>query len=457
MRKLFFFFLLTGPLNLVAASENCKCSRKACRVPANCTHGLVWDHCYCCRVCAKHEGQICGGKNYVNGECGRNLECIVRYTGRYLNRFQEKPSHLTGRCEPYSCLFEKCPFGQRCFVQDNYTHCDCNISCMGMLEQAVCGETDGKYYKNECELRKEECRIGRRIGVSISPCPGSKIAQIFCQPLEMKLEVVRKIFGRRRPSRLVLNDPSCKAVVNRTHVTVSTFLNSCGTKAKYTTSSVIYSNTLRTLPPRNSLISRGKKVKIPFHCEYSLRERTQNRVRFTQVRPPIDISVEPRKYTKSLGGGIFVEVDTTKNYTVMLRTVKYRGLNVKLIPTHCYATSIQRSLRLTRFVIIDKGCPTEANVAIKSVSNTTIILQIPGIRFKRSRKSGSYVRCRIEVCFLNSGEGLSECQTKCRPTQPVTRKRRSLNTSLNNRQLMHFVGLTLLNRKSLFIPSRKRS
>ena len=171
----------------------------------------------------------------------------------------------------------------------------------------------------------------------------------------MKLALNRKIFGRRWPRRLALNDPSCRAVVNKTHVTVSTLYNRCGTKTKYTLTSIIFSNTLRTLPPRNAFIRRGKQVSIPFKCEFQLRSRNRNHVRFTQSRPRLNKSKEPGKYTKKLTDGSYVEIDTTRNYTIILKTVRYKGMNIKLMPLHCYATPLQRGYRNRRFVILDKG------------------------------------------------------------------------------------------------------
>ena len=71
-----------------------------------------------------------------------------------------------------SCAFLQCPFGQHCATKDGYPNCNCNISCSGMLTEPVCGEVNSKHYGNECELRKEECKTGRRIGISITPCRG---------------------------------------------------------------------------------------------------------------------------------------------------------------------------------------------------------------------------------------------------------------------------------------------
>lgn len=171
----------------------------------------------------------------------------------------------------------------------------------------------------------------------------------------MKLEISREIFGRRRPRGLVLNDPSCKALVNVTHVSVSTLYGGCGTKVKYTLTSIIYSNTLRTLPPRNALIRRGKKVSIPFNCEFVVRNRNRNHVSFSQVKRPISKSFQPGKYTIELKDGSYVEVDKTRNYTIVLKTFRYKGKKVKLVPTFCYATPSEQGYQDRRFVIINEG------------------------------------------------------------------------------------------------------
>ena len=171
----------------------------------------------------------------------------------------------------------------------------------------------------------------------------------------MTLQLNRKIFGRRWPRGLALNNPSCKPIINKTHVTVSTFFNGCGTKTKYTLTSIVYSNTLRTLPPRNALISRGRKVAIPFHCEFLLRRRSRNRISFMQLRPQLNESTELGKYTKKLNDGSYVEIDTTRNYTVVLMTQRYKRMNVKLVPFRCYATPLARGYTQRKFTLIDKG------------------------------------------------------------------------------------------------------
>lgn len=39
---------------------------------SNCEHGIVLDTCYCCHVCGKGPGELCGR---VEGNCGEGLVC----------------------------------------------------------------------------------------------------------------------------------------------------------------------------------------------------------------------------------------------------------------------------------------------------------------------------------------------------------------------------------------------
>lgn len=48
--------------------------------PENCTFGTILDGCDCCTVCAKGEGEICGGVFDIEGKCARELGlyCVDR-------------------------------------------------------------------------------------------------------------------------------------------------------------------------------------------------------------------------------------------------------------------------------------------------------------------------------------------------------------------------------------------
>ena len=64
----------------IVASLSCirPCSRVRCLTPVDCKGGTVKDICGCCTVCAKVEGERCGGEWETEGRCDSGLECSVR-------------------------------------------------------------------------------------------------------------------------------------------------------------------------------------------------------------------------------------------------------------------------------------------------------------------------------------------------------------------------------------------
>ncbi|XP_022190712.1 venom protein 302 [Nilaparvata lugens] len=60
---------------------SCVCSPSECEEvrDSECPPGAgtVWDSCGCCRVCARTEGEPCGGPYGFYGACAAGLECVV--------------------------------------------------------------------------------------------------------------------------------------------------------------------------------------------------------------------------------------------------------------------------------------------------------------------------------------------------------------------------------------------
>uniref|UniRef100_A0A1B6JIN0 IGFBP N-terminal domain-containing protein n=1 Tax=Homalodisca liturata TaxID=320908 RepID=A0A1B6JIN0_9HEMI len=60
---------------------SCVCSPAECEevVDADCPRdaGTVWDPCGCCKVCARTEGEPCGGPYGFYGSCAAGLQCVV--------------------------------------------------------------------------------------------------------------------------------------------------------------------------------------------------------------------------------------------------------------------------------------------------------------------------------------------------------------------------------------------
>nr|P0CJ14.1 RecName: Full=Venom protein 302; Flags: Precursor [Lychas mucronatus] len=62
-------------------SLSCPCQwnkslRDSCRIPENCLAGTTKDVCGCCDVCAKIEGESCGGPWNIGGSCAVGLTCV---------------------------------------------------------------------------------------------------------------------------------------------------------------------------------------------------------------------------------------------------------------------------------------------------------------------------------------------------------------------------------------------
>ncbi|XP_036140141.1 uncharacterized protein LOC105834238 isoform X2 [Monomorium pharaonis] len=63
----------------VARALSCVCSPLECDVltDEDCPGGLTWDPCRCCKVCARVEGEACGGLFGFSGTCAIGLQCVI--------------------------------------------------------------------------------------------------------------------------------------------------------------------------------------------------------------------------------------------------------------------------------------------------------------------------------------------------------------------------------------------
>lgn len=90
---------------------------------------------------------------------------------------------------------------------------------------------------------------------------------------------------------LALQDRSCKATSNQTHIFAKTPLNSCGTSSWETEQELIFSNALTTtnIPSDGSIINRNKEVSLKFTCTYG-RFRTVGSFNFLPAKQKLTIN-----------------------------------------------------------------------------------------------------------------------------------------------------------------------
>ena len=90
---------------------------------------------------------------------------------------------------------------------------------------------------------------------------------------------------------LALQDRSCKARYNKTHIIAETALNSCGTLFRETEQELIFSNVLTTanIPTGGAIINREKEISLKFSCTYG-RLRTVGSFNFLPAKQKLTIT-----------------------------------------------------------------------------------------------------------------------------------------------------------------------
>ncbi|XP_077992373.1 insulin-like growth factor-binding protein 7 [Glandiceps talaboti] len=70
-----FVLLLASPIAQSTTKDCKRCNQDACPEVVDCQAGVVKDFCDCCDVCARTEGEECGGENLELGRCVDGLVC----------------------------------------------------------------------------------------------------------------------------------------------------------------------------------------------------------------------------------------------------------------------------------------------------------------------------------------------------------------------------------------------
>uniref|UniRef100_A0A3Q1HLV5 Agrin n=1 Tax=Acanthochromis polyacanthus TaxID=80966 RepID=A0A3Q1HLV5_9TELE len=130
--------------------------------------------CVCKRVeCPSLVAPVCGSDSstYTN-EC--ELEKAQCKTQRRIKVLRKGPCSLKDPCADVTCSY-----GSTCVQSSDglSAKCMCPLGCEGKPEQTVCG-SDGKDYRNECELHQHACNNQRNIRVQYQgrcdPCKDSE-------------------------------------------------------------------------------------------------------------------------------------------------------------------------------------------------------------------------------------------------------------------------------------------
>jgi len=153
-------------LSIIAVAISCvsslscqPCHEHMCSATTACKGGFVKDVCGCCDVCAKLEGEECGGEWDMHGKCSRGLRCV---------QSSERPFG-SGVCKPDKCANKKCPPGEICAVVAGKATCSCPSSCKH-TRRPVCEIGTGREFINVCFLKKYQCQTGQTLEYTPGPC-----------------------------------------------------------------------------------------------------------------------------------------------------------------------------------------------------------------------------------------------------------------------------------------------
>ncbi|XP_068186942.1 agrin isoform X2 [Antennarius striatus] len=117
--------------------------------------------CVCKRVdCPSLVAPVCGSDSSTySNEC--ELEKAQCYTQRRIKVLRKGPCSLKDPCTEVTCSY-----GSTCIQSSDglSAKCMCPLGCEGKYEQTVCG-SDGKDYRNECELHQHACKTQKNIRV----------------------------------------------------------------------------------------------------------------------------------------------------------------------------------------------------------------------------------------------------------------------------------------------------
>ncbi|GAA6223502.1 agrin-like [Lates japonicus] len=117
--------------------------------------------CVCKRVeCPSLVAPVCGSDSSTySNEC--ELEKAQCNTQRRIKVLRKGPCSLKDPCTEVICSY-----GSTCVQSSDglSAKCMCPLGCEGKPEETVCG-SDGKDYRNECELHQHACKTQKNIRV----------------------------------------------------------------------------------------------------------------------------------------------------------------------------------------------------------------------------------------------------------------------------------------------------
>lgn len=264
-------------------------------------------------------------------------------------------------------------------------------------------------------------------------------AKVFCKSNQMTVSLEKASMPGIDSDFLQLQDSSCSLASNETHIWGTMSFSACGTTVEDKGDSIVFSNEIDSFVLPTEVITRRKKVKIGFSCEFP---------KFISISTYFNLHQDDYIFTESTFGsfGYTFEIYKDENFTSKVRSDEY-PVQVKLFQMiymsiqaksdlervhlfveSCKATPDQNPDNALSYDLIKDGCKTDETLVVKESSNADTVYNFAVQAFKfEGEYDQVYITCSVILCEKDND--FSRCSQGCvkNANQARRRRRRSLS------------------------------
>ncbi|KAK7912648.1 hypothetical protein WMY93_012859 [Mugilogobius chulae] len=246
-------------------------------------------------------------------------------------------------------------------------------------------------------------------------------ADVTCKSNQMTVSLEKASMPGIDVNYLMLLDKSCSLTSNGTHIMGTMTFTACGTIIEDKGDFIVFSNEIDSFELPTEVITRRKKVKIGFSCQFP---------KFISISTYFKVHQDDYIFTESKFGsfGYTFEIYKDSNFTqkvepneypveVKLFDIIYMSIQAKsdlqqvtMFVESCKATPDDNPDNTLNYDIIKDGCNKDETVEFKSKTDTRNNFQVQAFKFSGNNDQ-VYITCSVILCEKNNE--FSRCSQGC--------------------------------------------
>lgn len=257
-------------------------------------------------------------------------------------------------------------------------------------------------------------------------------AAVSCKANQMTVSLEKASMPGIDENFLMLQDKSCSLTSNSTHIMGTMSFSACGTRVEDKGDYIVFSNEIDSFELPTEIITRRKKVKLGFSCQFP---------KFISISTYFNLHQDDYIFTESTFGsfGYTFEIYKDGNFTRKVQSNEY-PVQVKLFQMIFMSIRAKSELeRVTLFVesckatpddnpdnslsydLITDGCKKDETLIVKTSSDTTYNFEVQAFKFNGDFDQ-VYITCSVMLCQKDSA--FSRCAQGCVENTKQARRRR---------------------------------